>query len=117
MVYGDPLHSFQLLQSYCYMLERENPGTMTKFQTDEENRFEYFFMALGACISRFKECRPTVAIDGTHLKGKYKGVFYVAAIMDGNEQIFPIAFGLGDLEDDWGWIWCLIELCNVIGSP
>ena len=24
MVYGDPLHSFQLLLSYCYMLERKS---------------------------------------------------------------------------------------------
>ena len=37
--------------------------------------------------------------------------------MDGNEQIFPIAFGVGDLENDQGWKWFLNELCNVIGCP
>ena len=57
-------------------------------------------MTLGPCISRFKACKAVVAIDRTHLKGKYKGVFYVVVAMDGNEQIFPIAFGLKNLEND-----------------
>ena len=117
VVYGDSLYSFQLLLSYCYMLERENPRMVTKVQTNEENRFEYLFMALGLCISRFRACRPAIAIDETHLKGKYKGALYVATVMDGNEQIFPIAFGLADLKNDRGWKWFLKELHNVIGSP
>ena len=100
---------------YGYMLERENPGTMIRIQIDEENRFEYFFMALGPYITWFTLCRPEVAIDGTHLKGKYKGVLYVAAAMDGNEQNFPITFGVGNLENDHGWKWFLNELRNVIG--
>ena len=75
---------------------------MTKIQTCEENRFEYLFMALGLCISRFTTCRPVLVIDGTHFKRKYKGILYVAAAMNGNEQIFPIVFGVRDLENDWG---------------
>ena len=107
VVYGDSLHSFQLFPSYCYMLEREKPRTVKTLQTDEENRFEYFFMALGVSISGFRACKPVVAIDGTYLKGKYKGIFYVTGAMDSNEQIFPIAFGLGDLENERGWKWFL----------
>ena len=64
-------------------------------------------MALDPCISGFKVCRLAVAIDETHFKGKYKGVLYVAVVMDGNEKIFPIAFGVGDLENDRGWKWFL----------
>ena len=97
------MHSFQMLPSYYYMLERENPGTVTKIQTDEENIFEYLFMALGLCISGFIASRPVLAIDGTHFKGKYKGILYVAAAMYGNQQNFPIAFSLRDLENDRGW--------------
>ena len=59
--------------------------------------FEYFFMVLGLCISRFRACRPVVAIDGTPFKRKFKVVLYVVVAMDDNEQIFPIALGLGDL--------------------
>ena len=74
-------------------------------------------MALGPCITRFTSCRPAVAIDGTHIKGKYKGVLYVAAAVDGNEQICPIAFGIEDLENDQGWKWFLNELRNIIRCP
>ena len=58
-------------------------------------------MALSACISDFREyCRPVIAIDGTHLKGKYKGILFIATVMDGNDQIFSIAFGVGHLENN-----------------
>ena len=54
------------------MLEKENPGTVTKLLMDKENRFEYAFMSLGSSITGFKECcRPVIVIDGTHLKGKF----------------------------------------------
>ncbi|KAH6828691.1 hypothetical protein C2S53_018040 [Perilla frutescens var. hirtella] len=45
--------------------------------------------------SAFQEgSRPVVVIDGTHLKGRNKGILFVAATKDGNEQILPIAIGL-----------------------
>ena len=44
LVYGNLLHSFQLLLSYFYMFKRENPRTMTKLKIDDENRFEYLVL-------------------------------------------------------------------------
>ncbi|WRX34363.1 Transposase [Theobroma cacao] len=43
LVFGPPEESFQLLPSYFYMLEQENPGTVTAVATDEEERFKYCF--------------------------------------------------------------------------
>ena len=45
-------------------------------------------------------CRSIIAIDGTHLKGKFKDVMFVATTMYGNEKNYPIAFGFGDGEND-----------------
>ena len=74
---------------------------VTKLQVDENNIFEICFMAFGACIFDFRTCcRLAIPIDGTNLKGKYKGIFFIATTMDGNDQIFPIAFGVGHLEND-----------------
>ena len=71
-----------------------------------------------AYIFDFRECcRPAIAIDGTHLKRKYKGILFIATTMDGNDQIFPIAFGVGPLENDMCWTWFLTKLRNVIGCP
>lgn len=41
-----------------------------------------------------------IVVDGTHLKGKNKGVLFVAVTKDGNEQIFPLAIGVGPIEND-----------------
>ena len=104
LVYGYSLDSFQMLLSYFYMLKQQNPRTVTKLQVDEDNRFEICFMTFGAYILGFRTCcRLTIAIDGTHLKGKYKGIFFITTTMDGNDQIFLIAFGVGHIENDRCW--------------
>ena len=68
--------------------------------------------------SDFRTCvRPAIAIDGTHLKEKYKRILFISPAMDGNDQIFPIAFKVGHLENDWCWTWFLTEVRNVIVCP
>ena len=95
------MDSFQMLPSYFYMLEQQNSRTVTKLQVDDDNIFEICFMAFYACISNFRECcRPTIAIDGTHLKGKYKGILFITTAMNGNDKIFPITFTVGHLKND-----------------
>ena len=83
------------------MIKWENPRTVTKLKIDDENIFEYLFLTLGPCISGFVSCcRLVIAIDGTHLQGKFMGVMFVATAMDGNKQIYPVAFGFSDAEND-----------------
>ena len=87
------------------MPEQENPGTVTKLKVDDDNRFEICFMAFDACIFSFRECcRPVIVIDGTHLNGKYKRILFIATAMNGNDQIFLIAFEVEHLENDRCWI-------------
>ncbi|CAL2269090.1 unnamed protein product [Prunus armeniaca] len=98
---GSAEEAYYILPAYCYELERMNPGTKTHIQTDENNHFVYLFMAVGACIRGFcSSMRPVIAVDATHLKSKYKGVMFVANAFDGNRNIYPLAFGIGDLETD-----------------
>lgn len=54
--------------------------------------------------------RKVVIIDGTHLKGKYSGCLLTASAQDGNSQIFPIAFGIVDSENDEAWTWFFTKL-------
>ena len=68
---GSPEESYNLLPLWCHMLEAKNSGSMTHIETDSQNYFLYFFMALGQSIAGFNKLRPVVAIDGMHLKGKY----------------------------------------------
>ncbi|CAL8996235.1 unnamed protein product [Prunus brigantina] len=117
IIRGSAEESYALLPSYCYELERTNPGTLTYIETDAANRFLYFFMSIGACIRGFKSSmRPVIAVDATHLKCKYKGVLFVATAFDGNRNIYPLAFGIGDLETDAAWEWFFTKLHCAIGD-
>ncbi|KAK2642037.1 hypothetical protein Ddye_023800 [Dipteronia dyeriana] len=54
---------------------------------DENGKFLYFFMSLGASLRGFQRCiRPVIAFDGTHLLGRFGGTMFVATTQDGNEQ-------------------------------
>ena len=102
---GTLKESYQTLPLWCLMLEANNPGTITRIETDDENCFLYFFMALGQTIAGFKKVRPIVAVDGTHLKGKYRGALFIASCFDGNKQIYPLAFGIADTENKILYTW------------
>ncbi|RVW77004.1 hypothetical protein CK203_036885 [Vitis vinifera] len=92
---GSPEESYITLPSYCYVLEQKNPGTITDIVTDCDNQFKYFFMSIGASLAGFHtSIRPMVAVDGTFLKAKYLGTLFIAACKDGNNQIYPLAFGI-----------------------
>ena len=56
-----------------------------------------------------------LAIDGTHLKGKCKGVLFVATALDGDNHIVPVAFGIGESENSSSWNWFLSHLNNTLG--
>ncbi|WRX20628.1 MULE transposase domain - like 5 [Theobroma cacao] len=61
--------------------------------------------------------RPTVAIDATHLKSRFKGILFVAVCKNANECVYPVAFGIGHVEDEDSWTWFFSKLRDAIGSP
>ncbi|XP_038711808.1 protein FAR1-RELATED SEQUENCE 6-like [Tripterygium wilfordii] len=110
-VRGTPEDSFSYLPHYCAELEKNNPGTITYIESDHEKRFKYFFMALGASLRGFRSAmQPVIVVDGTHLKGKYMGTLFVVAAQDGNKKIYPVAFGVGDSENNASWEWFFEKL-------
>ncbi|XP_019238936.1 PREDICTED: uncharacterized protein LOC109218991 [Nicotiana attenuata] len=130
---GTTKQNYEQLPSYLYMMEQKNPGSYTNIVRDEENSILYrmlvvviqyilqdiclftcFFM-YGALISGWKYCRPLIAVDGTFLKNKYRGVVLVTVTKDANNQIFPIAFGVVDKENNESYEWYFRELRKAIG--
>ncbi|XP_020423873.1 uncharacterized protein LOC109950210 [Prunus persica] len=57
-----------------------------------------------------------IAVNVTHLKSKYKGVMFVPNTFDGNQNIYPLTFGIGDLETDASWHWFFTKLHEAIGE-
>ncbi|KAL5577295.1 hypothetical protein UlMin_018994 [Ulmus minor] len=116
LIRGSPEHSFHILPSYFHMLKKLNPGTVTRIEVDGESRFKYLFLAFGVAIRGFRYMRKVVGIDGTFLKGQYRGVLLVATAQDGNGQCYPLAWGIVDSENKDAWTWFLTQLKEVIGD-
>lgn len=110
--------SYQLLPDYLQRLVVANPGTVAEMHTVYEagvgHRFKYMFLALGACINGIKHMRNVIIIDGAHLRGKYAGCLLSASAQDGNYQVFPIAVGIVDGENDKAWEWFFKMLLKFI---
>ncbi|XP_052299813.1 uncharacterized protein LOC127903144 [Citrus sinensis] len=60
--------------------------------------------------------RPVIAVDGTHLKGLYRGTMFVATCLDGNNQLYLLAIGVMDSENNDAWEWFMTKLHGVIGD-
>ena len=48
-------------------------------------RFKRLFVSFFGCINGFQFCRPLLFLDGTFLKGRYKGMLLAATAKDGNQ--------------------------------
>ncbi|KAL5581810.1 hypothetical protein UlMin_014252 [Ulmus minor] len=110
---GTPEESYTFLPSFLYVLVECNPGTTTYLALTQEGRFNYFFFALAASKEGYKLCRPIVCVDVAHLKGKYKGMMFTAVCKDDNNSIFPLAWGIGDVENDSSWLWFFTKFKQV----
>ncbi|KAL0533638.1 hypothetical protein IC582_027679 [Cucumis melo] len=116
-VRGSPEESYNLLRRYGEALKFTNLVTIFYMELEDERFFKYLFMAVGPCVRGFLNCiRSVIVMDGTFLKNKYRGQLIVAVCLDGNNQIYPLAFGVVDRETDDSIQWFLEKLKGAIGE-
>ena len=116
MLNGSDEESYASLPSFSYMLKTNNPGSVIALETVQGNLFLYYFMSLAAFIQGGPDCRPVIIVDGSFLKLYYRGTLFTACEMDGNQQIFPLAFGIGDAENNDSWKFFFTKLKEAIGD-
>jgi MULE transposase domain len=51
------------------------------------------------------------------LTGKYRGQLAAACGIDGHNWLFPVAYGVFDLETNENWKWFMTQLRKAIGDP
>lgn len=73
-----PEHGYSCLSAFSHMVELLNPESSYSIMVNRmDGSFVYYFLAFGACIRRYAHMRKVIAIDDTHLYGKYGGVLLV----------------------------------------
>ncbi|EMS45351.1 MATE efflux family protein 3, chloroplastic [Triticum urartu] len=124
VVQGDQKEQYYRLRDYLQAVLDTNPGSrcvVTTFE-DPENpaptpRFKYMFYCLHASKQGFLNgCRPFIGLDGCFIKLTTGQQILAATGRDGNNNIYPIAFGVVDKEDSESWTWFLTQLRCCIGS-
>ncbi|KAL0306206.1 UNVERIFIED_CONTAM: hypothetical protein Sradi_6037900 [Sesamum radiatum] len=116
IVYGMWESSVQKLPAYLGAIQKYNPGTIIEWKhkgfqaSTGKYVMGYVFWAFKPCIDGFQFCRNVISVDGTHLYTKYKYKLLIAAAMDGNQQVLPLAFAVVDEETYPSWKWFLQQL-------
>ena len=115
MIHGAEEKQYERLWDYAAAIRKWNVGSTVKIQTANDV-FERMYICLDACKRGFLAgCRPLIGIDGCHLKGTTGGQLMVAVGKDGNDNIFPIAFAIVEIENKSSWTWFLQCLLDDIG--
>lgn len=111
-IYGSSEEGYYLLPAYCEQIRKNNPGTVAEvFTSGSDNRFQRVFVSFYASIRGFLHgCLPIVGLGGVQLKSKYLGTLLSATSFDADGGLFPLAFGVVDVESDESWMWFVSEL-------
>ncbi|XP_026438136.1 uncharacterized protein LOC113336704 [Papaver somniferum] len=115
-LWGDDVKSCSDFVWYKDAIEQYNPGSVVNFEYDSvTRRFKRFFVAFEASITGFNNYyHPMLFIDCTFLTGKFKGGLMVACGKTGNQEIYPVAFGIAPCENCESWQWFLTNLKGII---
>ncbi|XP_043699907.1 uncharacterized protein LOC122650570 [Telopea speciosissima] len=119
---GSHAESYALLPKYGNKLLEKNAGSNYVIESKprtvllkEVRVFRHLFIYFEACKKGFLNgCRPFIGLDGCHLKGPYGGVLLAAISIDGNNGLFPVAFGVVESECKDSWIFFLQHLHDSI---
>ncbi|XP_028052873.1 uncharacterized protein LOC114257311 [Camellia sinensis] len=117
IIHGDHLLSFDQLRWYSDAVIHYNPESYVNIDYDASSQqFFHFFVSFATCIFGDNSCWPLLFLDGTFLKGKYKGQLLTATTIDRNDGLFHVAFAIVDSEITANWSWFLHELGKVVNG-
>jgi MULE transposase domain/SWIM zinc finger len=110
--------NFQLIIPFLNEMKKCNPGSVIGYTRDNDMKLEELHFFPGIMNRALKFVRPVVSLDAAHLRSRYKGTLYVATVLTGCNDIFPIGFMISAGNED-GDTWkkmlqLLKEACPII---
>lgn len=115
-IYGSSEEVYCLLPSYCEQIRQSNPGSIAQlFTSGSDHRFQRLFISFNASIYGFlRGCLPIISFGGMQLKSKYLGSLLSVTSFDADGGLFPVAFGIVDVETDDSWMWFVSEFHKLL---
>ncbi|KAL5574783.1 hypothetical protein UlMin_016482 [Ulmus minor] len=113
MIEGTIKAQYARLWDYCAEVRRSNPGSTVRMkcrtvQGDDNLHFQRLYICLGGLKAGWMAgCRPILGLDGCFIKGHHKGQLLAAVAMDGNNQMYPVAYAVVESETKETWRWFL----------
>ncbi|KAG6506536.1 uncharacterized protein LOC121980428 [Zingiber officinale] len=102
--------AFNQLSWFCDRIIETNPGSVATLHKSNDLRFR-FFVAFHASLYGFEHgCRPFLFLDAFSLKENRHLKFLAATAVDGENDIYPVAFSVVDTENNETWHWFLEQL-------
>ncbi|GJZ52731.1 hypothetical protein Tco_0607616, partial [Tanacetum coccineum] len=105
------------LWSYAQEIMTSNPGSTCLMGVNPMPDGKTYFKCFYVCFKGLKQgwlegCRRVIGLDGCFLKTICKGELLSAVGRDGNNQVYPIAWAVVNIENKENWKWfmqCLID--------
>ncbi|XP_074337648.1 uncharacterized protein LOC141674844 [Apium graveolens] len=112
-VYDSWATTYQALPIFFAAIMKINPGTIVEIDVvpHAEERgtsvYKRIFWCLKAMMDGWQHAHPVISIEGTFLKGRYRGKLLIAMGVDSNNHHFFLCYGLVDEETYENWSWFL----------
>lgn len=95
----------------CEHIMSTNPGSVTMLTSSLDAKIRRCFVSCYASLHGFEHgCPPLLFLDRICLKINNQWKVLVAASVDGNNDIFPVAFATVEDETMDSWHWFLVQL-------
>ena len=116
-IYGLQKKYYKLLPWMCEKVIQTNLGTIVELKNSSDGNYQHLFIAHSISIQGFSlGCRPIISIDLSHISGPYGGALILASAYDGNDSMFPLAFGIVESENYEDWLWFLQNIKKMVGN-
>ncbi|CAI9278984.1 unnamed protein product [Lactuca saligna] len=118
---GDLKDHYFKLWEYSVEIKRANPGSHVEVYVQPQSNsivvFERFYVSFKGVVDGWLNgCRKVIGIDGCFLKGICKGELLSAVGRDGNNNIYPIAWAIVNVENKSTCKWFLDNLIDDINE-
>ncbi|KAF8394742.1 hypothetical protein HHK36_020959 [Tetracentron sinense] len=114
---GSYKEAYNQLPWLCEKIVETNPGSVATLITRDDLSFHRLFVAFHASLYGFQNgCRPLLFLDTMTLQSRYQGELLTATAVDGNDNVFPVAFAIVDVVSDDNWHWFLVELKSLLST-